>query len=58
MLRFFKQFYGEDAVKEVTYEKALDTLLTTYKDNDLTREWLTQPGKIECTFSVITVTEE
>lgn len=55
VLSYFKQFKGSDERKEVSYEEALDTLLTTYKDNDMTRDWLSVVNTIPCRFSTITV---
>ena len=56
-LRFYKQFHGELARPEISYEEALGTLLTTYKDNDMTRDLLTVPNNIQCRFSTIYVEE-
>ncbi len=50
-----KQYIGEDTTEEISYEKALDTLLTTYKDNDITREMLKTPGEIPCRCSTVYV---
>lgn len=41
--------------QEITYEKALDILLGTWKDNDMTRDMLTIPNWINCQFSIIAV---
>ena len=42
---------------EITREQALDTLLTSYKDNQLTRDFLDMVGEYPCMFSYIKVTE-
>ena len=55
MLRYYKQYHGEDDIKEITYEEALNTLLTTWKDNDMTRDMLTIPNRIWCRYSYITI---
>ena len=55
VLVYFKQFKGSDEREEVSYEEALDTLLTTYKDNDMTRDWLSVVNTIPCMASTITV---
>lgn len=50
-----KRYADSDEWNDVTYEQALSTLLTTYKDNDITREMLTVEGIIPCRFSDIEV---
>ena len=55
MLKFLKSFKDNSEVKEITYEEALDTLLTTYKDNDMTRDMLTIVNNIDCRFSWVFV---
>lgn len=52
---YMKRFVTENEWFEVSHEKALDTLLTTYKDNEITRDMLTKGGEIPCMFSVIKV---
>ena len=44
-----------DDGKEITYDEALNILLTTYRDNDMTRDMLTLPNRIMCRFSTIDV---
>lgn len=58
-MKYLKQFKEPDAEwKEVTYEEALDTLLTSYKDNDITRYMLSVENEIPCMFSYIKVVAE
>lgn len=54
-MKYLKLLNGTENWKEVSYTEALDTLLTTYKDNDITREMLTIPGEIPCKLSFIRV---
>ena len=44
--------------EEITYDKALDILLTTYRDNDMTRDMLTLPNRIMCRFSTVDVKDD
>lgn len=55
MLRYYKRFYDRDDAVEIGYDEALDTLLTTYKDNDMTRDMLKIVNRIQCRFSEITI---
>lgn len=41
--------------EEITKEKALDILLGSYRDNDMTRDMLEIPNRIQCMFSTIEV---
>lgn len=54
-LRYFKRYHGEEARKEITYDEALNTLLTTWKDNEMTRDMLSIPNNIQCRFSTVYV---
>ena len=42
----------------ITYEQALQKLLTTYKDNESTREMLQTPGEIPYKYGTIEVIEQ
>ena len=57
VLRYYKKYNGENEWVEVSREKALDSLLTTYRDNDMTRDMLTIPNRIEYRFGTIEVKE-
>ena len=57
-MKYYKRFYTEDKWTEVSKEHALDTLLTTYKDNSFTYEMLDQVWTIPCKFSEIRVVDE
>lgn len=46
MLKFSRQRVGEMDYTEISYDEALKSLLTTYKDNDITREMLSTTGSI------------
>lgn len=52
----FSQETGEK--QEISKEKALDILLTVYRDNDMTRDMLTIPNNIQCRFSWISVQDD
>ena len=54
-LRYFKRYHGKEERKEITYDEALDTLLTTYRDNEMTRDMLSIPNNIQCRFSTVYV---
>ncbi len=41
--------------EEITYEKALSILLGCYRDNDMTRDWLTVLNYIPCNYSDVEV---
>ena len=55
MLRYYRRYKDQYAEEEVTKEEALTTLLSTYKDNDMTRDMLTIQNYIECRFAFIRV---
>ena len=50
-----KRYYLEDDWNEVSYEEALNTVLTIYKDNELTRSMLTIGNYIPCRYAEIRV---
>ena len=54
-LVFRKKYHGKNEWKDITYEEAYDTLLTTFKDSDMTRDMLTIVNRIECRFSTVEV---
>ncbi len=54
-MKFFKLLNGTDNWEEISYAEALNTLLTTYKNNGITRRMLTVPGEIPCRLSYIKV---
>lgn len=57
-LKYYKQFHDKPGErKEISYDEALNTLLTTYRDNDMTRDMLTTANRIDCRFSVVDVEE-
>lgn len=57
MLKFSRQRVGEMDYTEISYDEALKSLLTTYKDNDITRDMLNTAGSIPYRFGEIVVTE-
>ena len=56
-MRYMKRRADEKNFHEVTKEDALWVLLSTYRDNAITRHMLEVPGKIPCLFSDILVEE-
>lgn len=54
-LKYFKRYQGKEERKEISYAEALDTLLTTYRDNQMTRDMLSIPNNIQCRFSTVYV---
>lgn len=48
----------EESRNEIPYSKALDIMLGSWKDNDMTRDMLSIPNKIRCQFSVIEVEDD
>lgn len=57
-MKYYKMYVGDDKPEEIDYIDALRSLLTTYKDNDITREMLTEPGIVRCRFSFIIIKDE
>lgn len=55
MLTFLRQRVDEDGYTEISKEEALHSLLTTYNDNDITRDTLNHPGTIPYRFGEIIV---
>lgn len=54
-MMYIKTFKDGSSSKLVSYKEALHTILGTYKDNEEVRDWLEQPGTINCMYSVIEV---
>jgi len=57
VLKYFRKRHDEAEYTEVSYEEALHSLLTTFKDNDITRDWLTVANYLPYRFGVISVHE-
>lgn len=57
MLMFLRQRVGEDDYTEISKDAALKSLLTTYKDNQITRDMLKIVGIIPYRFGEIIVKE-
>lgn len=53
MLKYYRTIDGNR--QEITYDEALNILLGTWKDNDMTRDMLTIPNRIQCMFSCVDV---
>lgn len=56
-LKYYKRYHTGGERLEISYEQALNTLLNSYKDNDMTRDMLTIPNNIMCQFSWVYVEE-
>lgn len=54
-LVYEKKSHTDGQSKEITYNEALDLLLTIYRDNDMTRDMLTIPNRIRLRYSEIVV---
>lgn len=54
-LKYFKQYHGEPERHEIGHDEALRTLLTTFRDNDMTKDMLTIPNNIKCHYSDVYV---
>jgi len=58
-MKYFKQTKGVNTPKvEISYDEALNVLLGSFRDNDMTRDMLTIPNRIICRYSVINVEQE
>lgn len=55
MMKFYRVDYATEERKEITREKALDIVLGTFRDCDMTRDMLTLPNRIKCQYSQIDV---
>lgn len=55
MLKYYRTAKGSDLNEEITYEKALDIVLGSYRNNDMSRDMLTLPNRIPCQFSDVIV---
>lgn len=57
-MKYLKCFKTEEQWEEIDYDRALWTVLGTYKDNDATRAMLTIGNLIPCRFSDIRVYDD
>ena len=57
-MKYFKRFKGEDEWVEVSKEKALWSVLGSYKDNEEVRSWLDKENDIMCMFAEIRVRKD
>ena len=57
-MKYLKKFKNKDEWFEVTYEKALDTVLGSYNDCEDIRDLLQTAGEIPCMFSFIKVVSD
>lgn len=58
-MKYYKRTNGVNTLKvEITHEEALRTLLSTYRDNDMTRDMLTIPNNILCRYSTVYVEDD
>lgn len=57
-MKYLKRYADEESWHEISYEEALYTVLSNYKDNAEVRSWLTKENEIRCLFSDIKVCSE
>lgn len=57
-MKYFLIRKWNEPTKEVSYDKALDVVLGTYKDCDITRDMLTIANNIDCRYSVVQVVDD
>lgn len=56
IMEYYKRYYDNYAIgKKITREEALETLLSTYRDCDMTRDMLTVPNRIKTPYCDIYV---
>ena len=59
LMKYLKRWYKDNAEwEEVTYQKALDTVLSTFNDNAEVRSMLTIGNYIPCRYSEIRVYDD
>ena len=54
-MQYYKMDRETGELTQITKEEALHILLGTYRDNDMTRDMLTIPNRIQCLYSTIIV---
>lgn len=54
-LEYSQTFKDGSGERSLTYEKARDIVLGTYRDCDLTRDWLTRANNVDCVYSWVHV---
>lgn len=52
-MKYYKQLLSNGETAEITYDQALDYVLSQYKDNDMSRDMLTIPNRIMLRYSNI-----
>ena len=57
-MKYRKRYRESGEWKDITYEEALQTLLGTWKDNEMTRSMLTIANNIQCRYSDIFVEDD
>ena len=57
ILYYYRQSLETGEQTEISYDKALEILLGSWKDNEMTRSMLTQPNNIQCRYSNVIVKE-
>ena len=58
MLKYYRKGKETDQKEEITYQKALDIVLSSFRDNDMSRDMLTLPNRIICRYSEVTVEDD
>lgn len=57
-MKYFRCDYISGEQQEISYDRALDILLTTWKDTEMTRDMLTIPNNIQCRYSYVVVKDD
>lgn len=55
MLKYYRIDKQKSIKYEINYARSLLILLGSFRDNDMTRDMLTIPNRIQCRFSIIEV---
>lgn len=58
MLKYYRKGKESGQKEEITYQKALDIVLSSYRDNDMSRDMLTLPNRIMCRYSEVIVEDD
>ena len=57
-MKYLKRFKDKDEWEAVSYERALHSVLGSYKDNAEVRNLLKTEGEIPCMFAIIKVVSD
>lgn len=57
-MKYYKQIKPDGERTEVPYEEALKSVLSTFRDNDMSRDMLTIPNNINCRYAWVYVVDD